>query len=185
MGSQFPNQGSNPCPLQWKHRVLAAGLPVSCLKKLSHVSLEEGMAMHFSILAWRILWTEKPGGLQSLGLQRGRHDWATECVPSTFLSLRIALRLQWAKKQLKRKGFQVIILQLPRLESFIKRYTGKKIKGNTGRCFCLRWETDDYVNLAQLLLERHHFKMPKCIAYGLVNALFSNIIGLLLMHKQV
>ena len=32
--------------------------------------LEEGMATHSSILAWRILWTEEPGGLQSMGLQR-------------------------------------------------------------------------------------------------------------------
>ena len=31
--------------------------------------LEEGMATHFSILAWRIPWTEEPGGLQSIGLQ--------------------------------------------------------------------------------------------------------------------
>ena len=32
--------------------------------------LEEGMATHSSILAWRILWTEEPNGLQSIGLQR-------------------------------------------------------------------------------------------------------------------
>ena len=32
--------------------------------------LEEGMATHSNILAWRILWTEEPGGLQSMGLQR-------------------------------------------------------------------------------------------------------------------
>ena len=31
-------------------------------------SLEEGMATHSSILAWRITWTEEPGGLQSIGL---------------------------------------------------------------------------------------------------------------------
>ena len=36
--------------------------------------LEEGMATHSSIFAWRILWTEEPGKLQSLGLQRVRHD---------------------------------------------------------------------------------------------------------------
>ena len=35
------------------------------------------MATHSSILAWRILWTEEPGGLQSMELQRARHDWAT------------------------------------------------------------------------------------------------------------
>ena len=36
--------------------------------------LEEGMATHSSILAWRISWTEKPGRLQSIGLQRVRYD---------------------------------------------------------------------------------------------------------------
>ena len=36
--------------------------------------LEEGMAIHSSILVWRIPWTEEPGGLQSIGTQRVRHD---------------------------------------------------------------------------------------------------------------
>ena len=36
--------------------------------------LEEGMATHSSILAWEIPWTEEPGGLQSIGLQKIRHD---------------------------------------------------------------------------------------------------------------
>ena len=35
--------------------------------------LEKGMAMYLSILVWRIPWTEEPGGLQSMGLQRVRH----------------------------------------------------------------------------------------------------------------
>ena len=42
------------------------------------------MATHSSILAWRIPWTEEPGGLQSKGSQRVGHDWATE--PSLSLS---------------------------------------------------------------------------------------------------
>ena len=37
-------------------------------------SLVKGMAMHSSILAWRIPWTEEPGGLQFMGLQRVGHD---------------------------------------------------------------------------------------------------------------
>ena len=37
-------------------------------------SLEKDMATHSSILAWKILWTEEPGGLQSMGLQRVGHD---------------------------------------------------------------------------------------------------------------
>ena len=41
--------------------------------------LEEGMATHFSILAWRIPWTEEPGGLQSMGLRSVRHGWVAEC----------------------------------------------------------------------------------------------------------
>ena len=36
--------------------------------------LKNRMATHSSILAWRIPWTEEPGGLQSTGLQRVRHD---------------------------------------------------------------------------------------------------------------
>ena len=40
--------------------------------------LEKGMANHSSILAWRIPWTEEPGGLKSMGSQRVRHIRATE-----------------------------------------------------------------------------------------------------------
>ena len=36
--------------------------------------LEKGMATHSSTLAWKILWTEEPAGLQSMGLYRVRHD---------------------------------------------------------------------------------------------------------------
>ena len=37
-------------------------------------SLEKEMAIHSSILAWKIPWTEEPGRLQSMGSQRVRHD---------------------------------------------------------------------------------------------------------------
>ena len=46
--------------------------------------LEKGMAAHFSNLAWRIPWTEKPGGLQSMGLQRVRLNRATNGFTFTF-----------------------------------------------------------------------------------------------------
>ena len=39
--------------------------------------LEKEMAIHSSILAWRIPWTEEPGGLQSMGSQRVGHNGAT------------------------------------------------------------------------------------------------------------
>ena len=40
--------------------------------------LREEMATRSSILAWRIPWTEEPGGPQSTGSQRVAHDWATK-----------------------------------------------------------------------------------------------------------
>ena len=42
------------------------------------------MAAHSSILAWRIPWMEEPGGLQSVGSQKVRHDLATKQQGATF-----------------------------------------------------------------------------------------------------
>ena len=41
------------------------------------ICVEKEMATHSSVLAWRIPWTEEPGGLQSMGLQRVGQDWVT------------------------------------------------------------------------------------------------------------
>ena len=46
--------------------------------------LKEGMATHSRILAWRIPWTEEPGGLRSTGSQRVKHDWATNIFTFFF-----------------------------------------------------------------------------------------------------
>ena len=46
--------------------------------------LQKGMATNSSILAWRILWTEDPGGLQSIGSQRVGHDWVTKHSTAAF-----------------------------------------------------------------------------------------------------
>ena len=60
---------------------VAENSPVSARRHKSRVRplgqedpLQEGMATHVSILAWGIPWTEEPGGLQSMGLQRVRQD---------------------------------------------------------------------------------------------------------------
>ena len=58
--SYFP--GGSDC----KESTCNVGEPGSIPKK--------GMATHSRILAWRIPWTEEPGGLQSMGLPRVRHD---------------------------------------------------------------------------------------------------------------
>ena len=79
------------------HRLVAASVGVACLRlprwpRLKNPpasaedvrdlgwedSLEKGMAIHSSILGWRMPWTEEAGGLQSRGLQRVGLDRATE-----------------------------------------------------------------------------------------------------------
>ena len=71
--------------LQQPYNVVWASLVAQTVENLSAVpetwiqslgwkdALEKGMAAHSSILAWRIPWTEEPGGLQSLGSQRVEH----------------------------------------------------------------------------------------------------------------
>ena len=51
--------------------------PPSPRQKGFNGTLEKEMATHSSTLAWRIPWREDPGRLQSMGLQRVGHDWAT------------------------------------------------------------------------------------------------------------
>ena len=50
--------------------------------------LEKAMAPHFSNLTWKIPWMEEPGGLQSMGSLRVRHDWATSLSLFTFMHWR-------------------------------------------------------------------------------------------------
>ena len=69
-------------------------------------SLEEEMATHFNILAWKIPWTEESGGTQSMGSQRVWHDWATE--HSTLAPQKI---LSTTKRKEQRKMFSMQIKQ--------------------------------------------------------------------------
>ena len=57
---------------------------MQCFKK----KMEKAMAPHSSTLAWQILWTEEPGRLQSMGLLRVVHDWATSLSLFTFMHWR-------------------------------------------------------------------------------------------------
>ena len=84
---RFPAEGIGH-PLQYSWASLAAqtmkNLPVMWETLVESLgwedSLEESMATHSSILAWRIPWTEEPGGLQSMGSQKARHNWGTKHV---------------------------------------------------------------------------------------------------------
>ena len=63
--------------------------------------LEEGMATLFSILAWRTPWTEEPGGLQSLGMQRVRHDGAINTMATNTNVYIVSKRVLYTQKFLR------------------------------------------------------------------------------------
>ena len=72
-------------PALWKIQVWSLG---------QEDPLEKEMAPHSSILAWRIPWTEEPGGLQSMELQRVGHNWVTSLSLSfSFITTIIPLTL--------------------------------------------------------------------------------------------
>ena len=68
--------------LTWKRSEISINLHKPCLV------MEKAMAPHSSTLAWRIPWTEEPGGLQSMGPLRVGHDWATSFSLFTFMHWR-------------------------------------------------------------------------------------------------
>ena len=61
------------------------------------LTTEKAMAPHSSTLAWKIPWTEEPGGLQSMGLLRVRHDCVTSLSLFTFM--------HWRRKWKPTPGF--------------------------------------------------------------------------------
>ena len=65
-------------------------------------TLEEEMAAHFSIISWKITWTEGPGRLQSMGMQRVGHvlptDWLTEGLEGEKAGFEETRVLQWLKR---------------------------------------------------------------------------------------
>ena len=70
-----------------------------CVRK---IPWRRKMTTYSCILAWKIPWTEEPGGLQSKGLQRVRHDWVTKqahtCtlyLKKTFTYWRLAIHVFW------------------------------------------------------------------------------------------
>ena len=85
-GLPFPSLGDLPDP----GIKLAFLMSSSLIDKLftTSITMEKPMAPHSSTLAWKIPWTEEPGRLQSMGLLRVGHDWATWLSLFTFMHWR-------------------------------------------------------------------------------------------------
>ena len=90
----LPRKGATAWALQRllfltaSHQPLSRGthlLTLSVISKRLAEMAEKAMAPHSSTLAWKIPWTEEPGGLQSMGLRRVGHDWATSLSLVTFM----------------------------------------------------------------------------------------------------
>ena len=77
---KFPGLLSYWCSLPWASQLVLVVKSPSAETWVGSLvwedPLKEGMVTHSRILAWRIPWTEEPGGWQSMGSQRVRHNWS-------------------------------------------------------------------------------------------------------------
>ena len=69
--------------------------------------LEKEMATRSSVLAWEIPWTEEPGGLQSTGSQRFRHDWAGRQQRRQYTGIENSKRQRRAQKNIWKTNQQI------------------------------------------------------------------------------
>ena len=92
----FPSPGNLPDP-GFKPRSAIQETQIQSLGQED--LLEKRMATHSSILAWRISWTEEPGGLQFIALQRVGHDWAANtCLLAIQEFIQALLEIVYSSK---------------------------------------------------------------------------------------
>ena len=75
---------------------------------VGNIPLEKEMATHSSILTWKIPWIKGPGRLQSMGLQRVRHDWA--CPTSVSFSLQCPFSFSCIQSVISRDDFSNFLM---------------------------------------------------------------------------
>ena len=124
--------------------------------------LEKEMATHSSTLAWKILWTEEPGRLQSMGLQRVGHDWAISLSLFTFM--------HWRRK------WQPTPVFLPG-ESQGRGAWWAAVSGVTQSRTRLKWLSSIYINYKDIYILLFGF----CFLH-LLKPYFINVISWLLIQ---
>ena len=92
-GSSRPRNQTGVSCIAGRFLLSYEGSPEVLSEVLSEVTVksrhsEKAMAPHSGTLAWKIPWMEEPGGLQSMGSLRVRHDWATSLSLFTFMCWR-------------------------------------------------------------------------------------------------
>ena len=94
--------------------------------------LEKEMATHSSIPAWRILWTEEPGGLPSMGSHRVGHDWSSSSRAPDGRADLLEKTLVLGKNESKRRRGQQRMRWLGSITNSMEMSL-KKILGDSGR----------------------------------------------------
>ena len=100
-------------------------------------SLEEGMATHSSILAWKIPWIEEPGGLESMGFKRVRCDWSNRAHTQDFIETKTAGSAECLLLSLD-TGLTILHIVLLGITSFYPHPTfiDKALKTQRGQVTC-------------------------------------------------
>ena len=116
--------------------------------------LKKRIATHSSILVWKIPWTEEPGGLQSMGLQKAGHDWVT----STHSHSRLYIKKEGVTKRYiitQKKTFHYIPyldMQSPRMyfcPTHLRLYVAV-----TGMALSIVWT----LNISKRIIDFSHLK---------------------------
>ena len=96
-------------------------------------SLEKGMATHSSILAWEIPWVEEPGDLQSIRLQRVRHDLATK-QQYTTQQFNLSLCPQLDYKSLRGRDYFSVFLTASSIAPYISEILNEYLLRELNSC---------------------------------------------------
>ena len=109
--------------------------------------LEKGMVTHSSILAWKIPWTQEPGGLQSIDSQRVRHDSVTNPFHFTFFSI-----------------FVAVVQSQSYVWLFVTAWTAAC---QTSLSFTISWSAQTHVHWVGVAVQPSHLLSPSPPAFSL------------------
>ena len=137
--------------------------------------LEEEVATHSRILTWKIPQTKEPGGLQSVGLQRVRHDLVAEHARTCMWKGKLT-DIKKKKKSLSSCWFELDSTKPKVMKSFPltgaregfdreEAKQGDYLIGQSGTVSCLIWKSQ--VGCSHLVALKFHFRWLKCINSGL------------------
>ena len=108
-------------------------IQTACFLTSYSMKTEKAMAPHSSTLAWKISWTEEPGGLQSMGLLRVGHHWVTSLPLFTFMHWRRKWQYSCLENPRGRGGWWADVHGVEQSQTRLKRLSSSSMeKGQEG-----------------------------------------------------